>query len=230
MSLESEFEQSMLEGYRRAGDEAGYWGTRYLQSIRRNGGLATAKRMLQPRNAGQRSGLDALLAAGKPELTLEAIVLEPRFQSLFTHEELAEAERRLEGFKKASKKHREGRERLYPDELELGQKYVEGAKKQIRVNAYERDPRARKACLKHHGYRCVACGFLFSDRYGSIGEGFIHVHHLRPLAALGAGYKIDPVKDLVPVCPNCHAMLHRKEPAITVEELRATLLANARGS
>lgn len=88
------------------------------------------------------------------------------------------------------------------------QTYSEGALKVIKVNAYERDRKARQACINFHGTDCKVCGLDFGSRYGEIGAGFIHVHHLVPLASIGAEYEVDPVKDLVPVCPNCHAMLH----------------------
>jgi predicted HNH restriction endonuclease len=106
-----------------------------------------------------------------------------------------------------------------PDEI-LIQKHYEGAKKQITVNAYERNSKAREACVTHHGNSCSVCGFDFGRQYGEIGIGYIHVHHLKPLAEIGAEYEVDPEKDLRPVCPNCHAMLHKKEPPYTVEELR----------
>jgi 5-methylcytosine-specific restriction protein A len=223
MPLENDLHDEMIGLFRRAGEATGYWGTRYLQAVRRQGGLARAKEMLKPRTASQRAGLDALLAAGKPELTLEALVLEPRFAALFTRSELAEAQGRLGKFKRDSKKVRADRERLYPDELEPGKSYPEGAKRQVRVNAYERSATARRACLAHHGYRCAACDLSFSERYGEIGNRFVHVHHVLPLAVIGSNYKIDPRADLVPVCPNCHAMLHREDPPLSVSELRKRL-------
>lgn len=54
-------------------------------------------------------------------------------------------------------------------------------------------------------------------------EGLIHVHHLKPLGEVGEGYLLDPVADLRPVCPNCHAMLHRRKPALGIDELLQTL-------
>jgi len=220
----------MIRLFRLAGEGADYWGTRYLQAVRRDGGLATARQMLQPRNADQRKGLDALLQAGKPELTLEALLLEDRFTPLFTEGELAEAQLRLGDFKVKSNKLKAERERLYPDEVEPGLKYIEGARKQIRVNAYERNAAARTACLKHHGVRCAACQLEFAERYGMIGKNFIHVHHKRSLASVPNGYEVDPVQDLVPVCPNCHAMLHRTDPAMSIEDLRTEIVLAAKVS
>ena len=59
----------------------------------------------------------------------------------------------------------------------------------------------------------------FEEMYGKIGHGFIHVHHKKPLAGLKAEYKVDPKKDLAPVCPNCHAMLHTQDPPLGIDEL-----------
>jgi len=65
------------------------------------------------------------------------------------------------------------------------------------------------------------CNINFRDSYGEIGEGFIHIHHVNPLHTLDEEVLIDPVKDLIPVCPNCHAMIHRKkDKVISIDELR----------
>jgi 5-methylcytosine-specific restriction protein A len=223
MKLEDQLTAAFIEGYRIAGDEVGYWGRRFLQAVRRNGGLATAKRMLLRRNAGQRKGLDALLEASRPELTVEAIIRRRKFRRLFTKAELATAKERLTEYGRTIAKQRARRERLFPNELEPGPEYVEGARKQVRVNAYERDSRARKVCLDHHGRSCVVCGINFEARYGKLGKGFIHVHHLKPLALTDGEYHLDPIVDLRPVCPNCHAMLHRGKRLLSVDRLRLRL-------
>ncbi len=105
-----------------------------------------------------------------------------------------------------------------PDEVGEQGQFTEGAAKRITVNAYERNPDARKACIAHYGTVCVVCGFDFAQKYGEVGEGFTHVHHLRDLATMGEKFEVDPVKDLRPVCPNCHAMLHRTTPAMGIEK------------
>jgi 5-methylcytosine-specific restriction protein A len=111
-----------------------------------------------------------------------------------------------------------------PDELTPGVKYIEGAALSVVVNRYERDPEARKACIRLHGTDCAVCGFSFARRYGRHGAGFIHVHHLSPLAqGDGHGAAVDPERDLRPVCPNCHAMLHRGERLLSIQELKAML-------
>jgi predicted HNH restriction endonuclease len=117
---------------------------------------------------------------------------------------------------------------IYPDTLEESEKYPEGAKKQITVNSYERNPDARKKCIDHFGAICSVCDFNFEKIYGGIGEGFIHVHHLVEIhTKKGEEYKVDPIKDLIPVCPNCHAMLHkRKKHAYSIDELRGIISNN----
>lgn len=109
---------------------------------------------------------------------------------------------------------------VYPDELDKPETLFEGIKKTVLVNSYERNPIARKKCIEHYGAQCVICDFNFEKVYGNIGIGFIHVHHLTKLSDIGQGYEVNPVKDLRPVCPNCHAMLHQKNPPHTIGELK----------
>jgi hypothetical protein len=107
--------------------------------------------------------------------------------------------------------------------MEQGQTFPEGAVTRVMVNKYERDPAARKKCLEKYGHQCSVCDLNFKDLYGDIGMDFIHVHHLKELSTVGAGYAVDPLEDLRPVCPNCHAMLHKRRPAFTPDELREML-------
>jgi len=117
-----------------------------------------------------------------------------------------------------------------PEELYPPEGVVEGAKRAVTVNIYERDPAARARCIRHWGPRCGVCSFDFTAEYGDIGAGYIHVHHLRPLAEIGAEYVLDPEVDLRPVCPNCHAMLHRTRPPMSIEALATLRSVIRRGS
>lgn len=110
----------------------------------------------------------------------------------------------------------------FPDEI-TDESYFEGSVKSVVVNAYERNPKARAACLAHYGNSCYVCGFNFGEAYGSIGNGFIHVHHLIEISSIGKKYSVDPIKDLRPLCPNCHAMVHTQKPAISPEELKGRM-------
>jgi 5-methylcytosine-specific restriction protein A len=117
----------------------------------------------------------------------------------------------------------EQRPEVLPEEITDPTHFIEGATKSIFVNVYERNPQARKTCIAKHGVACAVCGFDFAKIYGEIGEGFIHIHHLKQLADIGVEYELNPIEDLRPVCPNCHAMLHRRRPAYSIEELAAQL-------
>lgn len=112
-----------------------------------------------------------------------------------------------------------GEEATFPEQA-VPKGTWEGASQKVLVNRYERDRQARNRCIKHWGATCAVCGFNFADAFGAMGEGFIHVHHLTPLASIGQEYELAPEEDLRPVCPNCHAMLHRRTPPYTIEELR----------
>jgi predicted HNH restriction endonuclease len=97
----------------------------------------------------------------------------------------------------------------------------EGAKKQVFSTRYERDPKLRAEALKHHGTTCLACGFDFAKFYGEHGAGFIHVHHTTPLATLGGETTVSPKTDLIPLCANCHSMVHRKANyTLSLQELK----------
>jgi predicted HNH restriction endonuclease len=108
----------------------------------------------------------------------------------------------------------------FPEGVVDAQTYYEGSTKHITVNVYERSAKARRVCIARYGVDCFICGFNFKSVYGEAGDGFIHVHHLKPLSEVGEEYELHPVKHLRPVCPNCHAMIHRKTPAHTIEEMR----------
>lgn len=111
---------------------------------------------------------------------------------------------------------------FFPDTVGEDATEYEGAKKTVIVNKYERSSKSRENAIKFHGLNCKVCDLNFKEKYGSIGEDFIHIHHLIPLHEIAKNYKVDYENDLIPVCPNCHSMLHRKindkEP--TLNELR----------
>jgi hypothetical protein len=98
--------------------------------------------------------------------------------------------------------------------------FIEGSRMNILVERIERNAKARAACIDHYGPYCLICGFDFEEVYGSIGLGFIQVHHLDPLAKNRDEHSVDPIQDLIPVCPNCHAMIHMRTPPFDVAELR----------
>ena len=122
-------------------------------------------------------------------------------------------------------------EYIAAEELPPDAKYAEGATRRVLVNAFERNRQAREACLRYYGRSCAACSFNFEANYGEATAGYIQVHHVIPIAQVGTEYQLNPIRDLRPVCPNCHAVIHRREPPFSVEEIKAMLRNNgAKGS
>ena len=115
-----------------------------------------------------------------------------------------------------------------PEEISEGS-YREGQGIQITVNRYERDASARAACLNHFGSLCQICRVNLSTVYGPIAAGLVHVHHLRPLSQVAGEYEVQPDQDLIPVCPNCHAIVHRHDPPLTPDEVREMISRTGAG-
>lgn len=114
------------------------------------------------------------------------------------------------------------------EEITESEGLFEGAVCQVVLNAYERNLVARARCIAHYGLSCVACGFNFGAVYGSLAEGLIHVHHIKPLSEIRAKYEVDPLADLRPVCPNCHAVIHRGGKSRSIQEVRRLLKRGTR--
>jgi len=98
--------------------------------------------------------------------------------------------------------------------------YTEGRSRTRIQTYYERNPRLRAEALRRHGTQCAACGFDFSDMYGRHGEGYIEIHHLRPVSSYAGDVTVNPETDLIPLCSNCHRMIHRKGEVLTLDDLR----------
>lgn len=96
------------------------------------------------------------------------------------------------------------------EEVDPAGRFTEGATTSILVNAFERNPKARAECLRHYGPKCVACDVEMDSIYGPIAEG------------------VDPVKDLRPLCPNCHAVVHLSDPPMHVADLRKLMRSQRR--
>ena len=118
---------------------------------------------------------------------------------------------------------------VYADEVPTGDAYWEGAVVQRLVNAHERSPAARHACLEYWGTDCSVCDMDAADVYGVDASRFVHVHHLLPLASLSEPMATDPKEHLRPVCPSCHVVLHMTDPPTSILELRSRLRLMRRG-
>lgn len=125
----------------------------------------------------------------------------------------------VDGYKKKNKKREltNNQKTLYEEPT-----LSEGGKIHIEQERNYRNPALRQACLEYWGTQCQCCGMDFEKVYGeSLGSGYIEVHHLRPVSSYEDEHQVNPVEDLVPLCANCHAMIHRgKNGLLTLAELR----------
>jgi len=116
----------------------------------------------------------------------------------------------------------------YADEIPASVRLIEGATSRVVVNRFERNREGRSVCLKAHGFSCKVCGIILEATYGPVGKEAIHVHHLVPISRMRKKYRLNPKKHLVPICPNCHYIVHRREPPFTLIQVRRMLKANRR--
>lgn len=114
-----------------------------------------------------------------------------------------------------------------PDLNEVYQLRTEGGRKVVISKVAERDLALRSDAIKIHGTTCFGCGFNFEKAYGSIGDGFIEIHHITPLSTYNKSKIVDASRDLMPLCSNCHRMVHRKKNyVLSLEELKKIISHN----
>lgn len=107
---------------------------------------------------------------------------------------------------------------------------TEGLEHQYNLTKKERNPELRRKCIEHYkrlwgGHiHCICCGFDFGKAYGKIGEDYIEIHHLTPHSTFEGEHTVDPINDLIPLCSNCHSMIHKGVPGrgtcMTLQELK----------
>ncbi|WP_425291126.1 HNH endonuclease [Spirosoma linguale] len=187
--------------------ETNYNFERFTRKIKNRGGLKTVKSMLQP-DSTTTGMFKSLASKGRLDLSVEYFVLQMPWYNLFTKSELAVAKKRL--FDAT------GLSEFGPSISYL----ADDAICSIELNSYEKDLEAKQLCLEHFGPVCIICNIDFEYAYGSIGKNFIQVHHIVPASSIPKRYIVDPIRDLRPVCPNCHAMLHTQEPPYTIDQIK----------
>jgi 5-methylcytosine-specific restriction protein A len=211
--LEKEFHAEMLSLFKKTGEESkrvsekSYWPRYFLRDVKKLGGLEYAKKLFAPKVEPQ-VGFGRLSDLNLIHLSIEYIATLPKWAPLFTPQEIAEARRRLDaaGF-------------IEPADEVNEEGLPEGAKKWVTVNAFERNAEAVLLCKKHYGTQCFICKIDLAEEYGEVARDFIHVHHLKSIAEIAGEYEIKPIEDLRPVCPNCHAILHRRRPQYSIEDV-----------
>lgn len=105
----------------------------------------------------------------------------------------------------------------------LGEYDEEGNVRRALIRRYERSRSNRAIAIMTHGRACTACGFDFSATYGEWARDYVEIHHLEPVHLMDAPRVVNPVEELVPLCANCHRMVHRADPPISPSELKAKM-------
>jgi len=92
---------------------------------------------------------------------------------------------------------------------------------------FSRNPTLVAEAKAKHGTICQTCGFNFEQAYGHFGIGYIEAHHKNPLSERSdfedQEVLLTSIEDIAVLCSNCHRMIHRKKPAISVERLRQVI-------
>lgn len=107
--------------------------------------------------------------------------------------------------------------------------YLEGESRMRETTSNKRNPKARQLCLDHYGLQCYVCGFRFEERYGK-GASLVEAHHENPPSPRDGDEETDPVEDMKPLCPNCHAIAHLRRPPYTPEEIQEMIEGTNEGS
>jgi hypothetical protein len=226
--LLDQFHEAMLGIYEAARSlKPPYTPSEFLKMVNELGGKGAADRLLAKDTPS--SGFTELFLRGKENLkiSVEYLVLRNPWHSLFDSQQLAVARKRLQDVgcdPPPAEPMAVVADQPLPEELPSGLQLFEGAVRQVLVNAYERNANARMLCIAHYGRECVVCGMNFGTVYGPLADGFIHVHHIRKLSEIGREYIVDPIVDLRPVCPNCHAVIHIGGESRSVDEVRRLMI------
>ena len=108
------------------------------------------------------------------------------------------------------------------EKVKMDSEFPEGKVREEKHTIRERNTKQiQKAKIEYiakNGAVCQVCGFNFKDVYGNVGADYIEAHHTLPVSEMKEGEKTK-VKDLAFVCANCHRMLHRRRPWLTLKDL-----------
>jgi hypothetical protein len=164
-ALVQSFDEEMRSVFTRSGKATGYWPNYFLRKVKKAGGLKVAQDLLRP-STKLSTGFGKLATANRLDLSVEFLAIQPKWFPLFTDKERQIARTRLE---------KAGYIAL-PEEVPVTPGLIEGAAYTIQINAFERNPEARRRCIEHHGCTCCICGFNFGAVYGNVADGHIHIH------------------------------------------------------
>lgn len=222
-----DFRTAMLNIYTES-EKLGYQPKKFRTMVNRDGAKQTADTLLAMSTTS--SGFAELFLLGREamKLSVEYLVLQRPWRDLFDEDQLEVARRRLRDVQcelPPDDQQPEPAKSAQPETKIPSKTFKEGAARQRSITSYDRNPEAREACIRHYGTACTICGFDFGRVYGSLADGFIHVHHLSMISEAGGEREVDPIKDLRPVCANCHEVIHLGGVCRSIDEVKKLLEA-----
>jgi predicted HNH restriction endonuclease len=178
-------------------------------------------------NSNDFDNIDCILDIDDVDLLSRILIsIESRFAYVKHDDKKAEGLKYYIGYLKSRESAKYTTQHYKYDIKDIAEEYEEGSLLDCHGSKYERSRNARKECLEYYGYTCRVCGFDFEKQYGDIGRNFIEVHHRTEISSCsGEKHKVDHINDLIPVCSNCHSMLHRTKPALSIEALQDIIIA-----
>lgn len=122
---------------------------------------------------------------------------------------------------------KEEKAQYIPTKYEYEEEFPEGKvltrlHKQKERNRKATEEKKKRVLSERQKLECEACGFDFAKVYGNLGYGFAECHHTIPIAKLEPHHKTK-LEDLAIICSNCHRMVHRSNPMLSIAHLRALI-------
>ena len=178
-------------------------------------------------NSNDFDNIDCILDIDDVDLLSRILIsIESRFAYVKHDDKKAEGLKYYIGYLKSRESVKCSTQHNKYDIKDVVEEYEEGSLLDCHGSKYERNRKARNECLEYYGYTCRVCGFDFEKQYGDIGRNFIEVHHRTEISSYsGEKHKVDHINDLIPVCSNCHSMLHRTKPALSIEALQDIIIS-----
>jgi len=170
---------------------------------------------------GEPSGRFTLTQKGKDYLDANMDIVDYLLNNTFSSEDLKEAFEIVNNNKGTDKKIE-----LFDENTTV----IEGAEAIVKTKVYKRSSKLREKAIQFYTVddriKCHACCFDFEEFYGEYGKNFIEIHHQKPVFQFD-GDDLErtieeALKNVIPVCSNCHRMIHRKrEKPLSIDELKA---------
>jgi len=212
-----EFTEALIDIYRRARAEAGYNAHEFIQLLHERHGYDTAMYLIHSTHPSD--GFTALWERKRLDLTVEAVVLRPKWNYLFTNEDRLASHRRLKDYNYAFPNDAWTPDSA-PEEPQLtplASDLEDPSTDRVATVIYSRlrDTQLARRVKLIHDYKCQICGEAIVLRDGT---RYAEAHHIKPLGLTHGGPDI--FENILCLCPNHHVELDYGVRAISLDVLR----------